>query len=422
MPVTLIVDIMHKRFLLILFLSALTLIAHNQTRNLDYYLEEGLRNSPLLNEYRNRINSANSDSLLIRAAKMPLVEATSQLLYSPVYTNFGYDEVITDGGNYMAVMGISQNIFNKREISNKFEAVSILKKSISNASKVTELELKNVITNQYLSAFSGYSDFSFNKTLLELILKENEIVKQFVINGVFKQTDYLSLIVATQSQEILVNQLKILLRKDLLLLNQLCGLTDTSWYELAEPLLFIKGSSDVSKTPSFIQYKIDSVRIENEKMAVDIRYRPKINWFADAGVLTSKPMTFYKNFGYSVGIGLNVPIYDGNQRSLEKQKLGFEENSRQVYEKTYKNQYYSKIQQLKEELNSLNQLSISLENQLKTSRQLIKALKDQLEAGIIQMTEYILAIKNFQTTSRNLNMINIQKFKVINDINFLLTQ
>ena len=243
MPVTLIVDIMHKRFLLILFLSALTLIAHNQTKNLDYYLEEGLRNSPLLNEYRNRINSANSDSLLIRAAKMPLVEATSQLLYSPVYTNFGYDEVITDGGNYMAVMGISQNIFNKREISNKFEAVSILKKSISNASKVTELELKNVITNQYLSAFSGYSDFSFNKTLLELILKENEIVKQFVINGVFKQTDYLSLIVATQSQEILVNQLKSQFRKDLLLLNQLCGLTDTSRYELAEPLLFIKGSS-----------------------------------------------------------------------------------------------------------------------------------------------------------------------------------
>jgi hypothetical protein len=57
-----------------------------------------------------------------------------------------------------------------------------------------------------------------------------------------------------------------------------------------------------------------------------------------------------------------------------------------------------------------------------TSKQLIKALKDELEAGIIQMTEYILAIKNFQTSSRNLNMINIQKFKVINDMNFLLTQ
>jgi outer membrane protein TolC len=413
---------MHRRLLLVLFLSTLTLIAYTQTRTLDYYLKEGLHNSPLLNEYRNRISSTVTDSLLIRASKVPLIEAKSQLQYSPVYSNFGYDEVITDGGNYMAVMGISQNIFNKREINNKFEAVSILKKSVSNASQITENELNNVITTQYLSALSGYSDYYFNKTLLELILKENEIVKQFVINGVYKQTDYLSLIVATQSQEILVNQLKSQFKKDLMLLNQLCGLTDTSWHELTDPKLFIKGTSNISKTPSFIQYKIDSVRIENEKMAIDIRYRPKVNWFADAGVLTSKPTTFYKNFGYSVGIGLNVPVYDGKQRSLEKQKLGFEENSRQAYESSYKNQYYSKIQQLKEELNSLNQLSASLEKQLVTSKQLIKALKDELEAGIIQMTEYILAIKNFQTSSRNLNIINIQKFKVINDMNFLLTQ
>jgi outer membrane protein TolC len=138
--------------------------------------------------------------------------------------------------------------------------------------------------------------------------------------------------------------------------------------------------------------------------------------------LTSKPATFYNNFGYSVGIGLSVPVYDGNQRSIEKQKLGFEENSRQAYANTYKNQYYSQIQQLNDELKSLNKLSVSLENQLKTSRQLIKALKDQLEAGIIQMTEYINALRNFRTTSRDLNMINIQKLQVINDMNFLLTK
>jgi len=421
-PVTLIADAMHRRLLFILLLFNLTLIAYNQTRSLDYYLKEGLQNSPLLNEYRNKINAANTDSQLIRAAKKPLIEAKSQLQYSPVYSNFGYDEVITDGGNYMAVMGVSQNIFNKREIDNKYEAVSLLKKSVSNASKISELELNNVITNQYLTAYSGFSDYYFNKTLLELIVKENEIVKQFALSGVCKQTDYLSLIVATQSQEVLVIQLKSQFRKDLMLLNQLCGLTDTSWYDLTEPRLFIKGTSDVSKTPSFIQYKIDSVRIENEKMAIDIRYRPKINWFADAGVLTSNPATFYRNFGYSVGIGLNVPVYDGKQRSMEKQKLGFEENSRQAYENTYKNQYYSQIKQLEDELNSLNKLSSGLETQLKTSLQLIKALKDQLEAGIIQMTEYINALKNFRTTSRDLNMINIKKLMVINEMNFLLTQ
>ena len=97
---------MYRRLLLILLLSGLTLAAYNQTRNLDFYLNQALQNSPLLNDYRNQIKSSVADSLLVRAAKKPMVEARSQLLYSPVYQNFGYDEVITDGGNYTAVMGV----------------------------------------------------------------------------------------------------------------------------------------------------------------------------------------------------------------------------------------------------------------------------------------------------------------------------
>jgi hypothetical protein len=67
-------------------------------------------------------------------------------------------------------------------------------------------------------------------------------------------------------------------------------------------------------------------------------------------------------------------------------------------------------------------MSVQIENQLKTSEQLVNTLKDQLEAGIVQMTEYINAVKNFKTTSRNINLINIQKLQVINEMNYLLTQ
>ena len=182
---------MCRRFFLIIILSGLSLIAHNQTRSLDFFLKEGLQNSPLLNDYRNQINSANADSLLIRAAKKPLVEAKSLLQYSPFYNNFGYDEVITDGGNYSAVMGVTQNIFNKRELNNKFEAVDLKKQLVNNYSRISVTELNKIITDQYLISFTDYSDYTFNKTFLELFEKENEIVRQFVKNGVGKQTDYL---------------------------------------------------------------------------------------------------------------------------------------------------------------------------------------------------------------------------------------
>lgn len=413
---------MERRFLLIIIFFGLTLVAHNQSRNLDFYITEGLQNSPLLKDYRNQINSAVSDSMLVSAAKKPLVEAKSQFQYSPFYNNFGYDQVITDGGNYTAVMGVTQTLFNKRELTNKYRAIDIQKQLVNNSSNISTSELKKIITEQYLISFSGLTDFRFNKTFLELFVKEIEIVQQFVKNGVGKQTDYLSLLVEMQAQEIQVTQLKNQYRKDLTTLNKLCGLSDTSGYELSEPQIRINGIPDVSITPSYILFKIDSLKIENEKTAIDIRYKPKVNWFADAGFLTSNPWNFYKHFGYSAGIGLNIPVYDGKQRSIEKQKLEFNENTRQGYENNYKNQYFQQIQLLNDELKSLYETTLQLKKQLITSDQLVKALKNQLEAGIIQMTEYINAIKSYKSITRNLNLIDNQKLQVINEMNFLLTQ
>jgi outer membrane protein TolC len=413
---------MRQSFFLILFFSGFTIMVYSQTKSLDFYLNEGLRNSPLLNEYKNQIRSAEADSLLIRAGKKPQVEARSQLLYSPFYKNFGYDEVITDGGNYTAVMGVTQNIFNRREINNKYEGIAILKQSVSNTSKISAIELGKIITGQYLSAFSDFKDLSFNRSFLELFQAEDEIIKQFVKTGLVKQTDYLSHSVETQSQEILVSQLKSQYRTDLILLNELCGLNDTTWYVLTDPQLTIKGAPDITRNRSYIQFKIDSIKIENEKLAIDIRYKPKVNWFADAGFLTSNPWNFYQHFGYSAGIGLTIPVYDGKQREIEKQKLAFDENSRKAYEYNYRNKYFQQIRQLENELKSLNEMSLRMENQLMTSDQLVKALKTQLEAGNIQMTEYINAIKNFKSTSRNLNMVSIQKLQVVNEMNFLLAQ
>jgi outer membrane protein TolC len=413
---------MHNRLFLIFSLSCLTSVAQTQTRNLDFFVKEGLQNSPLLNEYRNQKNSATADSLLIRAGKMPLVEVKSQLQYSPFYDNFGYEEVITNGGNYMAVMGVSQNIFNRKELDNKYKSVDLQKKSIDNSSRFSSFELNKLITDQYLTAFSVYSDLLFNRTFLKLSRDEVAIIGHFVKNGVCKQTDYLSLLLETQSEEILVNQLEGLFRKELMLLNKLCGINDATWYDLEEPLLLIKGTPDVSKSPLYIQYKIDSIRIENERSAIDIRYKPKVNWFADAGFLTSNPWNFYKHFGYSAGINLNFPVYDGKQKSIEKQKLEFNENSRRMFEENYRIQYFQQIQQLNEELKTLNETSVRIEKQLETSDQIVRSLKEQLEAGIIMMTDYINAIKNFKTINRNLILLNIQKLQVINEMNFLLTQ
>jgi len=413
---------MSKRYLSISIFIFISIVAYNQSRNLDYYIKAGIENSPLLKDYSNQINSALVDSLLIRASKMPQVEAKSQLLYSPAYTNFGYDEVVTDGGNYLGVVGVTQNILNRKEISNKYNSVNLQRQTAVNATRISVAELRKMITEQYLAAFSDFNELTFNKSFLALTNKESEIVHQFVLQGLCKQTDYLTLQIEMQSQEILINQIASQYLKDLKQLNQLCGLRDTGLYELTLPGLLVKGSSDINKSPLFLQYKLDSLRIENEKVAVDVKYLLKMNWFADAGFLTATPWEFYRHFGYSAGISLNIPIYDGHQKTHEKQKLSLAENTRSAYQTNFRNQYNQQIDQLFDELKSLRKLGSQLEKQLSTSEQLVGALRGQLEAGIIQMTEYINAIRNLRNINKSLSDNQIRIQQVINELNYLLVQ
>lgn len=413
---------MCNRLILSLLFLSIALSVHSQSRALDYYLEEGVRNSPLLKDFTNQVNSALIDSLLIRAARMPQVEAKSQLLWSPAFKNFGYDEVVTDGGNYQAVIGVSQALLNRRESSNRYHSVGIQRQSAVNSSRISGAELKKIITEQYLVSYMDYNDLNFNKSFLGLAYKENEVIGQFVISGLARQTDLLSLQIETQTLEILVNQLKNQFEKDIRLLNQLCGLNDTGLCELVLPDLELKYKGEITKSPLFNQYRIDSLRIANEMAAIDIKYRLRMNWFADAGFLTSSPWNFYRHFGYSAGVSLSIPVYDGRQKVKEKQKLSLAETTRANYQDNFRKQYSQQIKQLTDELKSLQSLSTQFEAQLKTSEQLVTALKAQLESGIIQMTEFINAIRNYRDINKNLSNNRIRIQQVINELNYLNTQ
>jgi outer membrane protein TolC len=393
-----------------------------QTRSLDFYLDQGIRSSPLLFDLKNQLRSSSVDSLLVRATKRPQIEAKTQALYAPYYQNFGYDEVVTDGGNYQAVAAVTQNIFNRRELENKFKTLEIQKQSISNTSKLTVAELRKTISDQYITSYSDMSDLQFNRSYLILMYSQNELVKNFAKNGIYSQTDYLSLMVETQGQEVLVGQLKTQYLKDLRLLNQLCGLNDTVTCELKEPQFEIPAINDTTALPFFRQFVIDSLRIVNERNAIGVRYRPKINWFADAGVLSSQLGNLYQHFGYSIGASLSLPIYDGKQKNLELQKLSISENTLTNYRSIYRKKYDQILIQLNDELNGTEKVKSQIEAQQATSRQLVLSLKAQLEAGQVKMTDYVNAIKNFRNINRNLNLVNIRILQIRNEIQYFLTQ
>jgi outer membrane protein TolC len=360
--------------------------------------------------------------MLVKSVKKPQVEARSTMQYLPVYGKFGYDEVVTDQGNYQAMVGVSQDIFSGKEVSNRLNALDIQRKALTNTKKITANELTRLITGQYLATVAVYNDLTFNKSFLILLNNQNEIMRQLAAKGIYKQTDYLSLLVETQTQTTLVRKFRSDYESNLRQLNVICGINDTSSYILTMPEIFLKGEPDITKSPGYLHYHLDSLRIMNEKSAIDIRYRPKVSWFADAGFLTHDLTVFYTHFGYSAGLSLSIPIYDGNQRNIEKQKLDIQENTRGVYRNNFLVRYNQQTLQLTQELKSEKEIAAGLETQLSTSESLLKALKAELETGIIQMTDYLLAIKNYRLINKALSDSRIKILQIISELNYLINQ
>jgi len=365
---------------------------------------------------------ASFDSLIINAARKPRIEARSELFHAPYNDKFGYDEVITDGGNYQAVGYVSQEIFTGKVVQNKYRAIEDLKLGLGIDKKITEAELKQTIAGLYLDSYSAYSDLEFNRALLGIIREQVKIIEQFVKSAIYNQSDYLAALVEAGEQEIIVERLRALYQKNTRLLNQVCGLTDTSSVKLAHPDIVLSLPGEPGSFLLLKQYIADSLNLINEFDALTLKYRPSVNWFADAGMLTSNPWNFYRHFGASAGITLSLPVFDGRQRKFEENKLEIRENTRSFYSANYRKQYDQKYLSLKNELEGAKGIKNKLESQLAVSRELVKSLRLQLENGIVKMTDYLSALKSYRGISHNLNMADIEILRITNEINFYLAE
>src|SRR5258708_1871273 len=119
-----------NKFLLFIFLSVVSASlappAFSQDKNLDFYLQQALQNSPLLKDYRNQLQSALADSELIRASYRPQVTGSSINTYAPVIHGWGYDQAISNGGNFSTQAGVNKQLVSAGHLDAQFETIRLL--------------------------------------------------------------------------------------------------------------------------------------------------------------------------------------------------------------------------------------------------------------------------------------------------------
>jgi len=406
----------NKFFIILFFLAPCFLFGQN--KNLSFFINTAVNNSPQLYGYRNLILSNRIDSQLIIAGNRFQVSGNSNSYYAPVINGYGYDAAITNGQQLQALIGVTKQIYNKKNLEVQFQSLRLQRDSLNISSAITTQDIKKSVIAQYITTYGDQLQLDFNDEVIGLLSNEDSILKKLTQKNVYKQADYLSFLVTLQQQMLTRNQLAVQYKNDFATLNYLTGIVDTFTMRLDEPDITVIKNLLYDSSAFLLKYKVDSLRLLNEKALIDLNYRPKVNLFADAGYESSLMLMPYKNFGTNIGINLIIPIYDGHQKQLQYTKINIEERTRQRQKEFFNNQLQQQLQQLQQQLSSLESLSEPVNNQIKYLETLINVNGKLLETGDIKITDYVLGLNNY-ISAKNLVVQNmIARYQIINQLNY----
>jgi outer membrane protein TolC len=406
------------KYFLTLSIGLLPIFCLGQGRTLDEYIQLAKENSATLKSFQNQILSNRIDSQILKATTKTQLNFISNEMYAPVIKGWGYDEAITNIAQVSAMVQATKSFLSKGNLAAQYRAIALQNQALRDTLFLSVKDLVKTITEQYITAYGDQLTMDYSKELYELLKKEAEALKKLAQSNVIKQTDFLAFDITMQQQELTYLQAQIQYNADYLTLNYLAGIVDTTITRIEEPRLEDSLPHDFYSSVFYQRFVTDSLRIVNERKLIDYSYRPSFNAFSDAGFNSSMQNTPYKNIGFSFGVNIKKPIYDGRQKSLKYQKLDIEEQTRLSNKNFFINQYNQQVAQLYIQLNATNLLFERIKQQVNYTKTLITAYEKLLETSDVKITDFVTAITNYLNAQNSYRQNIISRLKIINQINY----
>lgn len=403
-------------FILVLFLITTRCVA--QTRTLDFFVQQATQNSPVLKDFQNQILISRIDSQLVRASLRTQVNFFSTNSVAPTVKGYGYDPAITNYANVSAIFQANRNFITASNYAAQLRTLDLQRRALLDTIQLSQRDLVRTITDQYVTTYGDQLAVTFTKEVYDLLKGEDEMLKKLTQASVFKQTDYLNFYVTLQQQELSYLQAQNQYAADYLTLNYLAGIVDTTVQQLEKPDLQEILEASFSNSVFLRRFATDSLRLANEKELINYQYKPRVGAYVDGGYNSSLQEAPQRNFGFSAGVSLTVPIYDGHQRQLKLAQVDIRERTRQTNKQFFVNQYHQLVVQLRKQLAAVNLLVEKINRQIQYSHTLIVANNKLLQTGDILMRDYVLAIGNYLNAQNLLTLNSVNRLRLVNQINY----
>jgi outer membrane protein TolC len=389
-------------------------------RRLEDFLLLARQNSPLLRDYTGQVAQNRLDSLRRRAQQRPQITGTGVAVAAPIIGRnaageggLGYDEAVSNGGNYGAFASATQPVFGGPGLRNDYRVIESQGLVLRNTGQLAALDLRRSVTDQFLVAYAAQQQWNFSAALLHQLRQQDAVLRQLVNGGVFKQTQYLSYYLSVRSQEVAVLTDKLAYRRELGTLRSLFAVAAPSppaHHTLA-------GLNSITQR----QYTLDSLRLVLERQAIDLSYRPRLNWVVDAGLQSSNPAPPYlgHSVGFSGGLQLSVPIFDGHQRQIAYERLRVSEQTRQGYRAFLSAQRRQQYDQLQGIASATAGLVASLREQLRVAGALVEAGRQQLSTGDIAILDYLQLVASYRSFQFSLTQAETERLRNLYALDYL---
>lgn len=420
---------------LILFILLLMTKGSFAQSNLSYYISAAKQNSPLLFDSKNQseINGLEAERLKAFYTK-PQIGLTANYLFAPIISTennhvsfepnpngadhyFGYDLAASNGGTYQGLITFTQPLFNAGRYEAYAVQTNVLKQINQNNVKLTEHDIEKLVTDQYILCLLDKKQMQFVDTMLLLLRDQTDIVKKLVENSILKQSDLTLLNIEYQNNLGFQTTYKATYRRDVMDLNVLCGINDTTYILLDE--LTLTPSGPVTATSGYLEkYKLDSMNVLGAQKVFETKYKPTFNFYSNAGLNAVYAPTIPNRLGLSAGLSLTWNFFDGNQKSITRKKTDLQLKSVSFYRNNFLLQNNVRKNKILTELQSYNDRKSIAENQLTEYTSLLSSYKKEILQGQLSVLSYITTLKNMTTVKRDYFILETNRLLLINAYNY----
>jgi len=419
----------------LLLITSDLLIINAQTRDIGYYLGHAKENSPLINQSNNEKKIISLDlQQMNRILYKPEINVISGFTFSPVISRdnndggfhlvsegatdyIGHDLALTDGGQYQALVSMRQPLLSGSKYRAYENKADISQQINENNITLTIHELEQVVGYQYLLCIRSLKEAENSLSLIASIKEQYALIKKLVENGVYKQTDLMLMQIELENYNVEYEGYRAEYISNLYDLNLICGISDTTIVGLRD-IEFEINPAPVAGSGFLTGFKLDSLNILSEQAVNELRYKPQLDLFADAG-LNAVYLPYPRRLGLSAGLALTWNIFDGHQKNIQREKSAVNLHTLEFRKNNFMTQNEISKNKVLKQINSVDERILLNEKQAARYEHLAEAFSKELSIGEASVMDYKNLLKDIFAKKQESLQLKMEKQFLINSYNFL---